>query len=129
MTVQPLVGRIGGEPEAAADDVGAAGPDAAGQRLVDEGRARTCRGFRLREVAPGEQSVWPSVSTAWAVVAKKVALGSFPDSTDPFGARCRAFPPPPASGTRFDANAAVTPGSASTRRTTSSTRAVIASGV
>ena len=40
-----------------------------------------------------------------------------------------AFAPPPASGTRLDANAALTPGSASMRRTTSSTRRVIASAV
>ena len=36
-------------------------------------------------------------------------------------------PPPLLSGTRFDANAARTPGSASTRRTTSSTRRSLAS--
>ena len=50
------------------------------------------------------------------MVEKKLALGSFPASTVMPSPTMPLVPPPPENGTRFDAKADVTPGSASMRR-------------
>ena len=79
---EPFVGPIGGEPESAADDVGSR----PGQKrrasawLTRAAPERVAASASLK--SRPESNVWPSVSTAWAVVAKKLALGSFPCSTD-----------------------------------------------
>lgn len=74
-------------------------------------------------------TVWSSVSSARDVVATKVTRGSSPAFTVVPSGMMPPLPPPPDNGTKLEANAAVTPGRASTRRTTSLTRVVIASGV
>ena len=68
-----------------------------------------------------------SVRWKCGVTPVKLMPGSLPGSEGWPSMMMLAPPPPPLSGTRFDANAEVTRGNASTRRTMSSTRRDLAS--